>query len=103
MNGQRFIDVSHLPAQVLDRRSPIWWGNLLLLLIETTMFGLLVASYFYLRMNFTSWPPPRPEVSLYNTKPDLGFATATLLLLIFSVIPMAIADLAFLGLDLATV
>ena len=97
------IDVSGLPPHVEDHRSPIWWGNLLLLAIETTMFGLLVATYFYLRMNFTTWPPPRAEVSLYATRPDLGFATLNLVLLLISIVPMAVADRACLRFDLPTV
>src|SRR5918911_827968 len=100
---EQTIDVSDLPAHVEDHTSPIWWGNLLLLCIETTMFGLLVATYFYLRMNFTHWPPTRPEVSLYHTNPDLGFSTANLLVLLLSVIPMAMVDRACLRFDLRTV
>src|SRR5437764_6129165 len=88
----RSIDVSELPPHVLDHRSPIWWGNVLLLCIETTMFGLLVATYFYLRMNFAPWPPARAEFSLYATKPDLGFSTANLLLLLVSLAPMVWVD-----------
>src|SRR4051794_35112178 len=97
------IDVSDLPPHVEDHTSPIWWGNLLLLCIETTMFGLLVATYFYLRMNFAHWPPPRPEASLYQTRPDLGLSTANLLVLIVSVIPMVLVDRACLRFDLRTV
>jgi cytochrome c oxidase subunit III len=90
------IDVSDLPRTVEDHRSPIWWGNLLLLFIETTMFGLLVATYFYLRMNFAQWPPVRSATALYRTDPDLAFATANLIVLLVSVAPMAIVDLACL-------
>ncbi|HEX5490099.1 MAG TPA: cytochrome c oxidase subunit 3 [Candidatus Udaeobacter sp.] len=97
------IDVSRLPPAVEDHTSPIWWGNLLLLFIETTMFALLVGSYFYLRMNFTNWPPVRSDVSLYQTDPDLGFATANLLVLIASCVPMFIVDRACLRLDLRSV
>jgi cytochrome c oxidase subunit III len=100
---EQTIDVSDLPPHVEDHTSPIWWGNLLLLCIETTMFGLLVATYFYLRMNFTHWPPPRPEVSLYDTNPNFGFSTANLLVLLVSVVPMAIVDRACLRFDLWTV
>ena len=89
---EQTIDVSDLPPHVEDHRSPIWWGNLLLLCIETTMFGLLVATYFYLRMNFTAWPPVRSATGLYQTNPDLGFATANLIVLLVSVVPMAIID-----------
>ena len=97
------IDVSDLPRAVEDHRSPIWWGNLLLLCIETTMFGLLVATYFYLRMNFDQWPPVRSATGLYQTNPDLGFATANLVVLLISVAPMAIVDLACLRHNLRAV
>ena len=97
------IDVSKLPPAVEDHTSPIWWGNLFLLFIETTMFALLVGTYFYLRMNFTNWPPVRSDVALYKTNPDLGFATANLVVLIVSCVPMFIVDRACLRMDLRTV
>jgi cytochrome c oxidase subunit 3 len=104
MNGTAtVIDVSKLPPHVEDRTSPIWWGNTLLLFIETTMFALLVGSYFYLRMNFTHWPPVRSDVGLYQTNPDLGFATGNLLVLIASCVPMFIVDRACLRMDLPSV
>ena len=60
MNNRAVIDVSRLPASAMDHRSPIWWGNILLLLIETTMFALLIATYLYFRIvDFDRWPPPR--------------------------------------------
>src|ERR671933_63850 len=97
------IDVADLPRAVEDHRSPIWWGNLLLLCIETTMFGLLVATYFYLRMNFTQWPPVRSATGLYQTNPDVGFATANLIVLLISIAPMAMVDLACLRHNLRAV
>ena len=90
------IDVSKLPRAVEDHRSPIWWGNVFMLFIETTMFALLVGTYFYLRMNFTNWPPVRSDAGLYQTNPDLGFATANLLVLIASCVPMFLVDRACL-------
>jgi len=51
MSNPPALDVSGLPQSALDRRSLVWWGNTLLLVIETTMFALLVASYFYVIMN----------------------------------------------------
>jgi len=93
------IDVSRLPAHVLDHRSPIWWGNLLLLLIETTMFSLLVATYFYLRVvDFDQWPPPRVNQVpvLYHPVPALGVATANLAIILFSFAPMFWTDRACL-------
>lgn len=94
MNTRPVIDVSHLPTGSFDARSPLWWGNLWMLAIETTMFAILVASYFYLRMNFPEWPPPQVNRApvLYDTKPDLGFGTANLVILLLSCIPMAMMD-----------
>jgi cytochrome c oxidase subunit 3 len=34
-----------------------WWGMLLLVATETTLFGTLIASYFYLRFQASAWPP----------------------------------------------
>jgi heme/copper-type cytochrome/quinol oxidase subunit 3 len=34
-----------------------WWGMVLLICAEATLFGTLVASYFYLRLQSTTWPP----------------------------------------------
>jgi cytochrome c oxidase subunit 3 len=88
------IDVSHLPTGAFDTRSPLWWGNLWLLAIESTMFAILVASYFYIRMNYHEWPPPRvnQEPVLYHTAPDLGIATANMVLLLLSCIPVIWMD-----------
>src|SRR5438046_6872253 len=97
------IDVSELPPHVEDHTSPIWWANVFLLCIETTMFALCVAAYFYVRMNFTAWPPNRSDTSLYATNPDLGFSTANLFLLLASVIPMALVDRACLRMNLNAV
>src|SRR4051812_17401513 len=101
--GTGNIDVSGLEPHVMDRRSPIWWGNVLLLCIETTMFALLVATYFYIHMNFAVWPPPRSNTGSYHTKPDLGIPTLNLLIILASCVPMVMADRACLRRDLRTV
>jgi heme/copper-type cytochrome/quinol oxidase subunit 3 len=44
-----------------------WWGVLLFLASEATLFGLMIASYFYLRFYNAHWPPPgidKPRVAL---------------------------------------
>ena len=93
MSSRPTLNVSHLPSHGFDTRAPIWWGNLLLLMIETTMFGILVATYFYLSQNFNLWPPPRSEFPVgYNTNPMLLIPTINLLLLILSCAPMYWVD-----------
>ncbi len=38
-----------------------WWGMLLLVATEATLFGVLIASYFYIRFKSPHWPPPGVE------------------------------------------
>jgi cytochrome c oxidase subunit 3 len=46
-------------------RSNGWWGMVIFVIGETTLFLMLFASYFYLRLQSTHWPPqhvPKPPV-----------------------------------------
>ncbi|WP_439621708.1 cytochrome c oxidase subunit 3 [Gemmata sp.] len=83
------IDVSHLPAESRDGRSPMWWGNVLFMLIETTTVALLLASYVYLWRNYpqSGWPPPaaQHDPPLLKPVPDLPVGTANLLVLLATV------------------
>jgi len=102
LKHRAIIDVSALPKTVLDHRSPIWWGNTLLLAIETTMFALFVAIYFYARVvDFTIWPPPNGNTvpPVYHTAPDLLVPTINLCILLASVAPMLWVDRACLKRD----
>src|SRR3982751_1783657 len=58
MSARPLIDGTGLPKHRFDARSPIWWGNLWLLAIETTMFVIALAAYLYTQQNFQVWPPP---------------------------------------------
>jgi cytochrome c oxidase subunit III len=80
------IDVRSLPNLVSGSRAPIWWGIVMLLAIEATVFGTLIASYFYLRMGEAQWPPPGID------PPKLGLATINTLVLLASSVPMYYAD-----------
>jgi heme/copper-type cytochrome/quinol oxidase subunit 3 len=51
----------------VTRREPslAWWGMALFVAAETTLFGVLVATYFYLRFKNVEWPPhgiPEPKL-----------------------------------------
>lgn len=74
------IDVSSLPTLAFGPRAPLWWGVASMLAIETTMFALLIATYFYLRGNESLWPPAGD--------PPIGAGTVSLFLLLLSVPPM---------------
>jgi heme/copper-type cytochrome/quinol oxidase subunit 3 len=93
MNTRTIIDVSELPHHEFDTYDPIWWGNNLLLAIETSMFAILIATYFYLRQNFSLWPPPLATLTAsLRPLPDLGWGTANTVLLLLSCVPMMGAD-----------
>ena len=57
-------------ARVARQRSAApsgWWGMILLIATEFTLFGSLIASYFYLRFQSSAWPPAgieSPSVTL---------------------------------------
>jgi cytochrome c oxidase subunit 3 len=64
VSPRRTIDVSHLPTMAFGHRDPLWWGVMGMIAIESTVFVLLFATYFYLRGNYALWPPSGlPSVS----------------------------------------
>lgn len=98
---RRVLDVSDLPKAAMDHRSPIWWGNVLMLIIETTMFAIAIAAYFYLRLNFHQWPPVQPNFDPpnFHPLPALGVPIVNLLVIVASAAPMLFADRRALILD----
>ncbi len=94
MTERPVIDVSALPPTAFGARAPVWWGNTLLMLIETTTVALTVASYFYVWQNSQQWPPPRVDQypPLLDPAPDLPAGTANALLLAASCLPMLWVD-----------
>ena len=87
--GRKPLDVSELPSTLLDYNEPIWWGNLFGLIIETMLFGVLVAVYFSVWTNLSPFPPPKtdgPSV-IYDPVPDLTIPVINLLVLLASLIP----------------
>src|SRR4051812_44716228 len=86
----RMIDVSSLPDSAFDWRDPVWWGNTLLMIIETVTIALIVASYFYIRRNYTVFPPPKTDLfpPLYQTAPRLRWGTINLAVMMLGCIPM---------------
>jgi len=93
--GRKALDVSKLPSTLLDSNEPIWWGNLLLLFIETTMFFILIAVYFSVWMNLEPFPPPKVDTFpvIYNPVPDLTIPTINLIVLLVSLVPGILLDL----------
>src|SRR3954463_16312876 len=94
IDGRYVLDVSGLPEEAQDSREPVWWGNALLIIIESMTVLLLLVSYFYIRRNFQEWPPPQPSTAqgLFNPQPDLLWSTIELVLIVLSVLPMYWTD-----------
>jgi heme/copper-type cytochrome/quinol oxidase subunit 3 len=90
----RTLDVSGLPLTAFDTRTPVWWGNTLFILIETTTIALLVVSYFYEWQYDPQWPPTQSNrgTSTPSTYPGLGLSTLDVLLAIASLAPAAWMD-----------
>jgi heme/copper-type cytochrome/quinol oxidase subunit 3 len=94
--SRRTIDVSGLPEHAWDSNDCVWWGNTLMIFIETTTIALLIAGYFYLRRNFQEWPPPRVNQYpiLYHPVPDLLWGTVNLVLILGACVAMYLTDMA---------
>jgi cytochrome c oxidase subunit 3 len=76
------LDVSELPEYSFGARDPMWWGVVLLICIESTMFALMLTTYLYLHGNFAEWPPTGPSRAAFY--PSL----VGMLALLASVVPM---------------
>src|SRR5690348_12335405 len=93
---RRTLDVSELPEHAWDSNDCVWWGNTLMIFIETTTIALLIATYFYLRRNFQEWPPPRVNQYpiMYHPVPDLLWGTVNLVLIVGACVVMYLTDMA---------
>jgi cytochrome c oxidase subunit III len=91
MNGGRpILDVSPLRTYGFGPHSVVWLGQMWMALIESVLFLMALATYFYIRLQFTHWPPPG------NNVPSLVLPTVNVVILLLSCIPMHIADKAVL-------
>src|SRR5256885_4322522 len=95
--GARVLDVSTLAPGGFGYRSLMWWGTLGLVLIESTMFALVIGTYFYLRTRNSYWPPQN------IAPPDLRWGTLNLVVLLASGVPNELAKKAAGRIDLRRV
>lgn len=80
MKDRPAIDVSRLPAYAFGNRSLLWWATMGIIVIEGTMFGILLASYFYLKTRVPEWPPNAHP-------PGLMYGSVNTIVLIASLVP----------------
>lgn len=86
MSERDVIDVSHLSPYTFGSQGPLFWGILGIILIESVVFGCLIATYFYMRMNTPQWPPAGVK------EPELLLPTISMFILVGSGIPMYWGD-----------
>ena len=72
-------------AYLAGSRTVGWWGMVLLILTEATLFAALVSSYFFLRFNSPTWPTGM------IARPDLWLALINTVILLSSSWPMQMA------------
>jgi heme/copper-type cytochrome/quinol oxidase subunit 3 len=63
-----------------------WWGVVVFVATETTLFGTLIGTYGYLRLHNAHWPPPNVP------KPPVLTPTLLTVALLLTSIPMHIAS-----------
>ena len=77
----------------MDARDPVWWGNLLMIFIESTTVLLLLASYFYCWRNEPQWPPPLAnQPAFHQPLPSFKASTANLIVMLGTCITMYLTD-----------
>jgi cytochrome c oxidase subunit I+III len=47
----------HLPTQSASADAPGWWGTVIFLLVDASLYASLVFAYFYLWLSAPAWPP----------------------------------------------
>lgn len=80
------IDASGLSRYNFGSQAPLWWGFVGMIVIESTVIGSLIASYFYFKMESVAWPPAGTEM------PKLLLPTINTLILLASSVAMHKAD-----------
>lgn len=86
MKQQIVFDVSTTPTEAIGTKSPIWWGQSLMMVIESTILAMLIASYAYVRSNFAVWPPQGTPM------PDVVIPTIEVVVLLLSCVPLHLSD-----------
>ena len=94
MSARPTIDVSDLPTYAFGHRPLTWWCTMSMILMEGTMFVVLLISYFFLRTRVPDWPPGP------TSPPDLLWGTVNTAVVLASCVPNYLADKAARRLDL---
>jgi heme/copper-type cytochrome/quinol oxidase subunit 3 len=97
VRARALVDVSRLPTAAFGPRDLMWWGTAGFVAIEGTTLFICAATYFYLRLNFQSWPPE------HTLRPSLLWPTVQAALMLASNGPNYLLQRAARALDLGRV
>jgi cytochrome c oxidase subunit 3 len=87
------LNVAALPDHAFGHRGLMWWGTTSFMVIEGSMFAMVLVAYFFLRTRVPEWPPGVPN-------PEIAFGTVGTVLLLASTIPNQMVKSAAERLDL---
>src|SRR5438093_1148402 len=76
---RRTLDISQLPTVVFEARSIMSWAMFGMMLIEGTMFCIVLATYFYLRTRSTDWPAGTNPPGLFYGSINTGIFVVSLI------------------------
>src|SRR4051794_11769915 len=93
---RRTLDVSAMPNHAFGHQGLIWWGTVGFMVIEGSMFVIVLIASFSLRLKVSPGPPSLPD-------PDSLYGTANLVLAAIGCIPAALAKRAAEHFDLRKV
>jgi cytochrome c oxidase subunit I+III len=93
---RRTLDVSPLPSYAFGHQGLIWWGTIGFMVIEGSMFVMVLITYFFLRTRVPDWPPG-------VANPDATLGTINTLVLLASILPNQLAKRAAEQFELARV
>jgi heme/copper-type cytochrome/quinol oxidase subunit 3 len=76
------VSTRTITVTAAEPRPSGWWGMLLLVATEATLFAVLIATYFYLRFKTPDWPPGN------IADPKIVRPLVYTLILVFTSVPM---------------
>lgn len=76
------IDISNLPTIAFGPRTPLWWAEMLTIIMLSAIMGTLIVTYLYLRIGFSTWP------STDSPPPTLLWPTICLVVLLIATAPI---------------
>lgn len=82
------LEPRELPVKTHGSQSIIWWGMVMLVVIEISLFSLLIAGYFFLKIRSPAWPPEGID------NPSLLLPTIYTVVLVLSGVAQHFADTA---------